>query len=341
MDKRIQWGILGTASIAVEQVIPAMLKSQYCSVRAIASRNTDKAEAVAKKFHISKYYGSYQELLEDAEIEVVYIPLPNHLHVRWAINALRAGKHVLVEKPIALNGEEARELLEESKKFRKLKVMEAFMYRFHPQWIKAKQLLDAGEIGKLKMIQSSFSFFEDDPQNIVNSKPFGGGSLMDIGCYPISISRYLFGAEPKSVFANIEYHPEFKVDILASGILEFEKGHSSFFCATQLAENQQAQIFGTEGSIIFEIPFNPPNDRPAKIWLVKQDKRTQIAFETCDQYTLQADNFARTILENKKVRIGLDDAVNNMIIIEKLMESHSLGKRISLASTRDGKQKKK
>ena len=331
MDKRIQWGILGTAAIAVEQVIPAMLKSHYGSVQAIGSRNKDTAKVIAKKFDIPKFYGSYQEVLEDAEIQAVYIPLPNHLHAKWAINALRAGKHVLVEKPIALNSKEAQELLEESKKFPKLKVMEAFMYRFHPQWIKAKQLVDAGEIGTLKTIQSSFSFFEDDPQSIVNSKPFGGGSLMDIGCYPISISRYLFGAEPKSVFANIEYHPEFKVDILASGILEFEKGHSSFFCATQLAENQQAQIFGTEGSIIFEIPFNPPKDRPSKIWLVKQDKRILIEFETCDQYTLQADDFARTILENKKVPIDLEDAVNNMIVIEKLKESHNLGKRIRLA----------
>ena len=331
MDKRIQWGILGVATIAVEQVIPAMLKSQHCSVMAIASRDRDKAENAANKFHIPKYYGSYQELLEDTEIEAVYIPLPNHLHVEWAINALRAGKHVLVEKPIALNSIEARKLLDVSKKFPKLKVMEAFMYRFHPQWIKAKQLVDTGEIGKLKTVQSSFSFFEDDPNSIVNSEPFGGGSLMDIGCYPISISRYLFEEEPKNVMANIEYHPEFNVDIFASGILEFDEGSSSFFCATQLAEHQQAQIFGTKGSIIFEIPFNPPKDRPAKIWLIKQDKRTQIEFEICDQYTLQADVFSQAILGNKKLPVGLGDAVNNMIIIEKLKESHRVGKRISLA----------
>src|SRR5680860_582999 len=331
MDEKIQWGILGTATIAVEQVIPALLKSEHCSVRAIASRKKDKAEVIAKKFNIPKYYGSYQELLEDAAIQAVYIPLPNHLHVEWAIKALRAGKHVLVEKPIALDSIEALKLVEESKKYPKLKVMEAFMYRFHPQWIKAKQLVDAGEIGELKTIQSSFSFFEDDPQCIVNSAPFGGGSLMDIGCYPISISRYLFGEEPKNIMANIEYHPEFKVDILASGILEFEKGQSSFFCATQMAENQQAQIFGTKGSLIFEIPFNPPKDRPAKIWLVKQSKRTLIDFEICDQYALQADAFALTILGNKKAPIGLDDAVNNMIVIEKLKESHRSGKRVRMA----------
>lgn len=331
MDEKVQWGIMGTATIAVEQVIPALLKSKYCSAQAIASRKKDRAEVIARKFKIPIYYGSYEELLEDVSIRAVYIPLPNHLHVKWAIKALRAGKHVLVEKPIALNSKEARKLWEESKKHPKLMVMEAFMYRFHPQWIKAKQLVDAGEIGKLKTIQSSFSFFEDDPNSIVNSEPFGGGSLMDIGCYPISISRYLFGSAPKSVMANIEYHPKFKVDILASGILEFEKGHSSFFCATQLAENQQAQIFGTEGSILFEIPFNPPKNRPSKIWLIKQDTRKLIEFESCDQYKLQADAFSRAILRNKKVPVGLGDAVNNMIIIEKLKESHSLGKRIRLA----------
>src|SRR5680860_1304109 len=159
---------MGNIGCRYEQVIPAMLKSQHCSVMAIASRDRDKAENAANKFHIPKYYGSYQELLEDTEIEAVYIPLPNHLHVEWAINALRAGKHVLFEKPIALNSLEARKLLEVSKKFPKLKVMEAFMYRFHPQWIKAKQLVDTGEIGKLKTVQSSFSFFEDDPNSIVN-----------------------------------------------------------------------------------------------------------------------------------------------------------------------------
>lgn len=332
MHKRIQWGILGAATIAVEQVIPAMLKSQHCSVMAIASRDRDKAERTAKNFRIPKCYGSYQELLENPTIEAVYIPLPNHLHVKWALKALRAGKHVLVEKPIALSSIEAQKLLEESEKHPKLKAMEAFMYKFHPQWIKAKQLVDTGEIGKLKTVQSSFSFFEDNPKSIVNSKPFGGGSLMDIGCYSISISRYLFGAEPKNAMANIEHHPQFKVDTLASGILEFEEGSSSFFCATQLTENQQVQIFGTDGSITFEIPFNPPKDRPTKIWLVKQDKRTPIGFEICDQYTLQADAFSRAILGDKKVPIGLGDAINNMVVIEKLKESHRLGKRVNLAN---------
>ncbi len=330
MDKRILWGILGTATIAVEQVIPALLESQYGSVAAIASRNMDKARKVAEKFRIPKCYGSYSKLLEDTEIEAVYIPLPNHLHVEWAIKSLRAGKHVLIEKPIALSSNEARELGKESGKYPSLKIMEAFMYRFHPQWSKVKQLVDKGEIGVLKTIQSSFTFYEDDPDSIVNSKHFGGGSLMDIGCYSISISRFLFGAEPKSVWASIAYHPHYKVDILASAILEFDKGSSSFFCGTQLAENQQAQILGTEGRIVIEFPFNPPNNKAAKLWLVKQDKTTLIEFGICNQYTLQMDAFSSIILRNKKVPIGFRDSINNMIVIEKLKESDSLGRRVNL-----------
>jgi len=330
MDKKIQWGILGAATIAREDVIPAMLKSKYCSIIAIASRDKRKAETIAKEFGIPKYYEGYQALLNDPEIEAVYIPLPNHLHVEWAKKALMAGKHVLVEKPIALSSEEAKDLLETAKQHPELKITEAFMYKCHPQWIKVKQMVDGGEIGTLKTIQSSLSFFEDDADHIVNNKQFGGGGLMDIGCYSISNSRLLFGSEPKSVLANIEYHPEFKVDILATGILEFDGGSSSFFCATQLVDNQQVEIFGTTGSIKFELPFNPPKDRPSKIWLTKQEVTTEMEFEICDQYTLQADVFSLAILENNKTPVHLEDAVDNMRVIEKMRESNTLGRRVNL-----------
>ncbi|WP_273276111.1 Gfo/Idh/MocA family protein [Maribacter polysiphoniae] len=328
--KKVQWGVLGAATIAVEQVIPAMLKSKYCNVLAIASRNKVKAQKTAEKFGISKCYEGYQELLNDADIEAVYIPLPNHLHVEWAIKALKAGKHVLVEKPAGMNAKEVLGLQDEAQKNPGLKVMEAFMYKFHPQWVKAKELIDSGEIGTLKTIQSSFSFFDDDATSITNRKSFGGGSLMDIGCYSISISRLLFGEEPKSVMASIEYHPEYEVDILASGILEFEQGNATFFCATQLDYTQQAQIFGTKGSIRFEIPFNPPNDRPSKMWLTKDEVITEIEFEICDQYTLQADAFSLAILEDKARPVPLDDAIDNLTVIGKLHESHRLGSRVTI-----------
>lgn len=330
MEISIRWGILGTANIANESVIPAMLKSEYCDITGIASRSIEKAKSIALQFKIPNFYGSYQELLDDQEIEAVYIPLPNHLHVQWAVKALKAGKHVLVEKPVGLTSLEAIQLLEEAKKHPDLKIMEAFMYKFHPQWIRAKEMIKNGEIGALKTIQSSFSFFDDNRESIVNKKEFGGGSLMDIGCYPISIARYLFESEPKSVSAKVEYHPDFKVDILASVILEFENGTCNFFSAIQMIENQFVQIFGTEGSIKFDIPFNPPDDQPVRIWLIKEDLKKEIEFEICDQYSLQVDIFSLAIIEHKKVPVSLEDAVNNMIVIEKIEESNRLGKSVSL-----------
>lgn len=330
MKKKVQWGVLSAATIAMEQVIPALRNCEHSELLAIASRNIEKARKAAKSAQIPKYYGSYQELLDDKEIEAVYIPLPNHLHVEWAINALKAGKHVLVEKPIAMSSSEARALRNEAEKNPKLKISEALMYKHHPQWLRVKEMISNGAIGQLKTIQSSFSFFDDNPESIVNSKEFGGGSLMDIGCYPISISRFLFDAEPITVLATIEYHPEFEVDILASGILEFESGSSSFFSGIQLTENQQVHVFGTEGSIEFELPFNPSNETAAKIWLIKDAVKKEIVFEICNQYTLQADSFSLAIMENKEVTTNLDDAYKNMVIIEKLIESDRSGKRINL-----------
>ncbi|RAJ14078.1 Gfo/Idh/MocA family protein [Arenibacter echinorum] len=330
MDKKIKWGILGTAHIATEHVIPAMLNCLHGAVHAIASRNLEKAKDISAQFKIPKSYGSYEELLADEDIDAIYIPLPNHLHVEWAIKALQADKHVLVEKPVGLSSKEAEKLLKASQKYPHLKVMEAYMYRHHPQWVKAKELVAQKVIGEVKTIQSSFSFYEDDPNSIVNKKEFGGGSLMDIGGYPISLSRFIFNSEPKSISSVIEYHPEFMVDVLASGILEFETGTSVFFSSTLLADNQQAQIFGTKGNIRFELPFNPPIDRPAKIWITIDDMCQSIEFDICNQYTIQADLFALSVINNTAVPTPLEDAVKNMIVTEKLEESNLKGQRIFL-----------
>ena len=326
--KKIKWGILSTASIAVEHVIPAMLKCEHCDIIAIASRSAEKAEEAANKFNIPTSYDSYQQLLDDKNVEAVYIPLPNNMHVPWAIKALDAGKHVLLEKPVALTSSEAEILLDESKKHPELKIMEAFMYRFHPQWVKVKELLAEGAIGKLKSIQSSFSFFEDSPDSIVNNKEMGGGSLMDIGCYPISLSRYLFESEPKSVLATIEYDPVFKTDILASGVMEFEDGSSTFFSATQIAESQGVKIFGTEAFIEMGIPFNPPTDKKTRIIINRDEKKEIIEFDICDQYSIQADLFSLAIIEDKPVPTPLQDAIDNMKVIERLVESDKIGRRV-------------
>lgn len=319
MNSKVKWGILSTATIGTEHVIPAMKKGEYCDVQAIASRNKVAAEKVAERFTIPRAYGTYEQLLRDPDIEAVYIPLPNHLHVPWAIKAIQAGKHVLVEKPIGLSSMEARKLLNESLKHPNLKVMEAFMYRHHPQWVEAKKLVDNGAIGRLRTIQSSFAFYDDNPECIVNQKKIGGGSLMDIGCYPISLSRFLFNAEPTNVYASIEVHPNFKTDTLATAMLEFEQGTSSFYSSTLMQDDQQVEVFGTEGRIEFEIPFTPLADKPSRIWLYRGERKEEITFDGCNQYTIQGDLFSQAILQNTPVPTPLQDAVDNMIVIERLL----------------------
>lgn len=323
--KKVRWGSLSTAKIAREKVLPAMQKSTYCEVTAIASRDISRARAVAGQLGIPRAYATYQELLADPEIDAVYIPLPNHMHVPWSIEALKAGKHVLCEKPIALSEEEALRLVEEASRYPHLKIMEAFMYRFHPQWQRAKQLVDEGQIGRLRTIQSFFSYFNVDPQNIRNMADIGGGGLMDIGCYPISLSRFIFGAEPLRVFGTIEYDPDLRIDRLGSGILEFEHGTSSFTYGTQLVPYQRVNIFGTEGRIEIEIPFNAPPDKPCRIWLQRGREVEEITFEIADQYSIQGDLFSLAVLEDTDVPVPLEDPVANMRVIDAVVRSAQRG----------------
>jgi predicted dehydrogenase len=231
--KKIRWGILSTAKIGREKVIPAMQQSPLCDIAAIASRDIASAKTIAAALQIAKAYGSYEALLNDAAIDAVYIPLPNNMHVEWTIKAIAAGKHVLCEKPIALSAAQAASLLEVSKQHPHIKIMEAFMYRFHPQWVHAKKLIKEGAIGELKNIQSFFSYYNVDPNNIRNKKNTGGGGLMDIGCYCISISRYIFGKEPESVFGSVHYNSNTHTDNYTSGILNFSTGTASFTCSKQ------------------------------------------------------------------------------------------------------------
>jgi len=319
--KKIRWGVLSTARIGTEKVIPAMQLGEYCTVTAIASRQLEKAQAAAGQLSIEKAYSSYEELLADPDIDAVYIPLPNHLHVPWAIKALNAGKHVLCEKPIGLNAAEAQILLGIAKKFPRLKVMEAFMYRHHPQWQWAKQQVTQGKIGEVRTIQSFFSYYNTDPDNIRNKADIGGGGLMDIGCYCISLSRFIFGAEPWRVCGIMEEDLNMKVDRLTSGILEFSSGTSIFTCATQLVPYQRVNIFGTKGRIEIEIPFNAPSDRPCKVWYGDGNKIEKVVLEVCDQYTIQGDLFSRAVLEDREVPVSLEDAAANMKVIEALISS--------------------
>lgn len=327
---KVRWGILSTAKIGREKVIPGMQASAFCDIAAIASRKPEDAQAVAKKLNIAKAYGSYEELLNDPQIDAVYIPLPNQLHVPWTMKALEANKHVLCEKPIALTAEEASQLQKAAAQKPYLKVMEAFMYRFHPQWQYAKKMVTDGNIGKLKTIQSFFSYYNDDPNNIRNQKDAGGGGMMDIGCYCVSLSRFIFGKEPQRAIGKVEFDDNFGVDQIASGILDFGIGTSTFTCSTQLTPYQRVNILGTEAGIEIEIPFNAPTDAPTKVWLHSKGGKEEIVFDVANQYTIQGDLFSQAILNNTNIPTPLEDAVNNMKAIEAIFESSAKGQWIEL-----------
>jgi len=320
--QKIRWGVIGTAKIGREKVIPGIQKSSNGEVAAIASRNREQAEKTAKLLNIGKFFGSYEELLADPEIDAVYIPLPNHLHVEWAVKAIRAGKHVLCEKPIALSTAQAEELATVAGKYPKIRVMEAFMYRFHPQWKKVREAVDSGAIGDVKTVNSFFSYFNADPQNIRNQADIGGGALMDIGCYCISFPRFLFGTEPVRAVSTIDRDPVMKTDRLVSALLEFPAGKTATFtCSTQLMPYQRAHVFGDKGHIEIEIPVNTPIDAPVRVWIRTQGGTEEIIIDPVDQYTLQAEAFADAILAGTPVPTLLADAVSNMKTIEALFRS--------------------
>jgi predicted dehydrogenase len=319
--KKLRLGILSTAKIGLEKVIPGMQKSHNCEIAAIASRDADRAKAAADSLNIPVAYDSYEALLDDASIDAVYIPLPNHLHVQWTIKAMAAGKHVLCEKPIGLSATDAAELLHAQAQYPNIKVAEAFMYRLHPQWQYVKKLEEDGVIGELRNIHSIFSYYNIDPSNIRNKKDMGGGGLMDIGCYCISLSRWLFNGEPARVMGLIEFDPELGIDRIASAVMDFETGMSLFTCSMQMAPFQRVHITGTLASIEIEIPFNAPPDKPTKIWLYTKSGKEEIVFDAVDQYTLQGEMFADAVLNNGEVTTSVQDAVNNMKVIDAVMQS--------------------
>jgi predicted dehydrogenase len=327
---KVRWGILSTSKFAQAKVIPALLRCEHVEVAAIASRDRARADEAAARLGVPKAYGSYEELLADPEIEVIYNPAPNHLHVPWSIKALEAGKHTLCEKPIGLSSAEALQLLDASKKYPKLKVMEAFMYRHHPQWRRAKRLVEEGGVGALRTIHSFFSYFNDDPDNIRNKPEIGGGGLMDIGCYNISLSRLIFGEEPRRVLGVLDYDPNFKIDRLASGILDFGRGNATFTCSTQLAPYQRANIFGDTGRVEIEIPFNAPPDRACRLWHATSAGVEEITIDICDQYTIQGDEFSLAVINDTPVPASIEDAVANMKVIEALVESGRSAKWVEM-----------
>jgi predicted dehydrogenase len=330
MTKKLEWGVLGAANIAIKKVIPAMKNSQWCEVTALASRDLQKAKRFALELGILRAYGSYDELLADPQIEAVYIPLPNHLHVPWSIKAAEAGKHVLCEKPLALNAREAAQLLELRDRTG-VKIEEAFMVRRHPQWLRVLDLIDSGRIGEVRSIIGQFSYNNPDPHNIRNIAEIGGGALMDIGCYLVFCSRLIFKTEPKRALGLIQEDPVTRTDVLTSTLLDFVTGHSAFTCSTRMTPSQRVQLIGTHARIEVQIPFNAPPDRPCKILIddgsdLFGGNAEIIEVEVSDQYTIQGDLFARSIRENTEPAVSLEDSIKNMAVIDAIFRSAQSGR---------------
>lgn len=328
--RKVKWGILGAAKIARQRVIPGMQAGDLCEVTAIASRDMAKGEAAAAELGIPKLYGSYEKLLADPEIEAVYIPLPNHLHVPWSIRAAEAGKHVLCEKPIGMNAAEARELMAVRDRTGVV-IGEAFMVQTHPQWIRIVELVRGGRIGQLRSAIGAFGYFNADPANVRNILAFGGGGLMDIGCYPIKTARMVFGEEPLRVSGTMERDASLGgVDVLTSAILEFPSGTCIFTCSMQLAAHQMMRFYGTKGFIAPEIPFNATPGGTSRITI--DDGRDLSGggavveeFAACDQYTLQGDQFSRAVREGGQPPVPLEDSIRNMAVIDAIVHAAETG----------------
>ena len=327
--RKVRWGVLGAARIAVNKVIPAMQQGEHCQVVGIASRELPKAQQAAEELSIPKAYGSYEELIADPEIEAVYNPLPNHLHVLWTVRAAEAGKHVLCEKPLSLDAAEARQLRHVQERTG-VKMGEAFMVRTHPQWLRARTLVRSGRIGEPRAIMGFFSYFNPDPDNIRNVREWGGGGLYDIGCYPITTSRFIFDEEPRRVMALIERDPKMQIDRLTSGMLDYPSGQAVFTCSTQLVPYQRMHLYGTTGRIEIEIPFNAPPDRACRIFIDDGSDLFGGSIETetfpvCDQYTIQGDLFSRAIRGDGDVPVPIENAIQNMAVIDALFRSAESG----------------
>ena len=326
----VRWGVLGCASIATRKVVPAMQRSARCAVIAIASRDEERARAAAGELGIPRSYGSYDQLLADPEIEAVYIPLPNHLHAEWTLRAAAAGKHVLCEKPLAMSVTEAIEMIEACEQAG-VALMEAFMYRLHPMWQRVRALIDDGAVGELMVIQAFFSYRNLDPENIRNISAFGGGAMMDIGCYPINVARWMFDGEPDDVIATVRRDRRFGTDVLTSAMLDFGGRHATFTCSTQIEDDQRVHLIGTAGRLLVEIPFNIPSDRPTRILRaaggdppVAPDLQI-FDVPAADPYGVQGDAFSAAVREGSSVPIAPTDAVGNMAVIERILAATTSG----------------
>ena len=332
--KIINWGILSSAKIGWEHVIPAILKSKNSKLVAIASRNTLRAKKLAQKFKIDKSYGSYQELYKDQEIDVIYNPLPNHLHIKSSIEACKNKKNILLEKPISLKATDIDPLMKYASE-NKVVIKEAFMVRHHPQWQWVKKYIKSGKLGSISSISTVFSYNNKNPQNIRNIKKFGGGAIYDIGCYPTVISRFLLDKEPKRVVGLAKNDKKFKTDILSSVVLDFGEIYSSFIVATQSTFSQQVTILGTKKTLIVENPFNAIATKPTTVVIyngksIYRKENTIKVFPAADQYEHQVTKFSNELLNKTKADYDLIDAKKNMKVLDAIFMSIKKNKWIKI-----------
>jgi predicted dehydrogenase len=327
---KIRWGVLGVAKIALEKVIPAIQRGESGEVVAIASRSADKAKVAAESFRIPRAHATYEDLLADPDVDAIYNPLPNHLHVPWSVRAMEAGKHVLCEKPIALDAAQAAELVQARERTGRL-VMEAVMVRTHPRWLGARDIVRSGRLGELRSMMGFFSYFNESPDNIRHQPGMGGGGLLDIGFYPVTMSRFIFEEEPRRVMGALGVDPRFGVDRLASAILEFSTGHAVFTCSTQLFPHQSVDILGSRGRMAIEIPWSMPHERPSRLLIddptqASDEGPEEVWYPACDQWGVQCDRFCEAVARGQPAPVPIEDAVANMRVLDAMARSARAGR---------------
>ena len=326
----VRWGVLSTSMIATKRVIPAMQQSSLLKVAAIASRNLDSAQEHATRLGVPRAYGSYEELLADPAIEVVYIPLPNPMHVEWSIKAMEAGKHVLCEKPVAMNAQEAERLIPVRDRTGKL-IEEGFPFVNHPQWHFIRKTIADDVIGKVRGVTAMMAYNNMDPANLRNRPDMGGGALYDAGCYVIQAVRLTFAAEPVRVMALFDIDPNFGTDRMISATLEFKEGHATFICSTQAGpttggSHQQFGVLGGKGWLRADFPFSHSTPSYCRISIGDTASlgglpAREEAFNAVNQYQLQAERFSRLVRGQKVEAFPIENAVANMKVIDALFRS--------------------